>query len=729
MLPYGYEIEIQGLVQGVGFRPFVYNLAKKSNLCGEVYNDTKALIIKLSCNEEDLKKFLNKLQKNKPQLSRIDEIKIKKIKCSYNDFCISESKINTKSSAMLSDFAICSECKKEFYDEKNSRFMYPFTTCTQCGVRFSIIKSLPYDRKNTSMSSFELCKSCQNEYKDPLNRRFHAQPLSCPKCKINIFLKDKNQNILFKDKEAVKQATSLLNNGKILAFKGLGGFHLMCDALNLHTLKELRLRKKRAKKPLAIMCKNLEMAQSLAFINEKEAEILESKEAPILILKAKKELELISFDSDKIGIMLAYTPLHLLLFEYFKKPLVATSANLSGESIISNEKDLLDKLSCVFDFYVDYDRDIVNSSDDSIAQVVNDELMYLRTSRGKRPQYIKLDDNFQKKKTLALGAELKNEFALCYDDKILLSPYMGDMKSIDVQKRAKKLIDFFIKTYELEFDYVLADKHPHFSYTKPYKANAFIQHHYAHACAVMFEHKIYTKSIVFCFDGTGYGDDAKIWGGEILKADLKSYERIAHFSEFKLINTDIKNIQNLVLSLIFKWNLEDNATKFLEKIDEKKLRNLKKIYSLSEIHTSSLGRIIDAFYALAFGEEKLDFEAQAGLCMEKFYDFKLDYTYHFEMKQNTICFKEAFLQALNDDKIKICTGFLNALANFIYSYSKEFLKQNKDIKDVILCGGVFQNSTLLKILKIKGLNYKTGLKFPVNDSSIALGQIAHFLKK
>ena len=330
----GYELELEGLVQGVGFRPFVYKLALKKALFGEVYNNAKGVIIRLYCDEKALNDFIKELQDEKPSLARIDKIEKKEIECFYEDFRISSSKSSPKSSAILSDFAICSECKEEFYDEKNPRFKYPFTTCTHCGVRYSIIKALPYDRENTSMYKFKLCDFCKKEYENPKNRRFHAQPLSCPKCKIDIFLKDKNKNIIFKNEDAIKELARLLENEKIIALKGLGGFHLICDAFSLSALKELRIRKNRAKKPFAIMCKDLKMAENLAYISQKEAEALSSKESPIVLLQAKKELELISFNSKKIGIMLAYTPLHLLLFEYFnpdlrrfKRPLVKLSAH------------------------------------------------------------------------------------------------------------------------------------------------------------------------------------------------------------------------------------------------------------------------------------------------------------------------------------------------------------------------------------------------------------------
>ena len=309
---------------------------------------------------------------------------------------------NAKTTPMLSDFALCKECKKEFFDEKNPRFLYPFITCTHCGPRFSIIKNLPYDRCNTTMEALKMCEFCKSEYEDPKNRRFHAQPISCPQCKIDVFLKNKKGEILAQDDEAFKTCAKLLKQGKILAIKGMGGFHLMCDAFNLEAIKELRLRKNRPKKPFALMCRDVSDAKELCFVDEEEEKLLGSILAPIVILKAKKAFSLIAPDVDKLGIMLAYTPLHLLLFRYFDGVLVATSANLSGESIIKDEDNLLKKLGNVFDFYLDYAREIRNPSDVSIAQVVNGKTMFLRTSRGLNPTYLEIKSD-KKGVFLALG--------------------------------------------------------------------------------------------------------------------------------------------------------------------------------------------------------------------------------------------------------------------------------------------------------------------------------------
>ncbi|ELM7167660.1 carbamoyltransferase HypF, partial [Campylobacter coli] len=620
----------------------------------------------------------------------------------------------------------CKECKKEFFDEKNPRFLYPFITCTHCGPRFSIIKNLPYDRCNTTMEALKMCEFCKSEYEDPKNRRFHAQPISCPQCKIDVFLKNKKGEILAQDDEAFKTCAKLLKQGKILAIKGMGGFHLMCDAFNLEAIKELRLRKNRPKKPFALMCRDVSDAKELCFVDEEEEKLLGSILAPIVILKAKKAFSLIAPDVDKLGIMLAYTPLHLLLFRYFDGVLVATSANLSGESIIKDEDNLLKKLGNVFDFYLDYAREIHNPSDDSIAQVINGKTMFLRTSRGLNPTYLEIKSD-KKGVFLALGSELKNEFVIFYENKLLISPYIGDLKSIDVHERFFKLLEFFKQNYDLKFDAILCDKHPHFSYAKEFEERIKISHHYAHFCAAYFEYEENfakdEKALAFICDGTGYGEDGKIWGGEVFVGNLKEYERIAHFENFTLINSDIKNIQNLALSLIFHYDLEDKAKDFLAKIPKIKLENLKKIHTHSTLQTSSLGRIIDAFGSIVFNMEKISYEAQIGLMCEAFYDENLDFSYELFSKDGEINFKELIEGALKDEKTKAITGMFNALANFIIDFSKDY-----DLK-VLLSGGVFQNKTLLEILKAKNFDFFIPLKYPCNDSSIALGQMVHFLKK
>lgn len=739
MRRFTYKFEFSGLVQGVGFRPFLYNVALKLKLCGEVFNDTRGVVLLINASKDELLNFKQALKKHLPPLARIDKMSVSRLKLrKFENFSIKKSQENFKSTPILSDFALCKTCKKEFNSPKNPRFHYPFITCTNCGVRFSIIKGLPYDRKNTTMDAFKMCAFCKSEYEDPLNSRFHAQPISCPKCGINVYLKNKNAQVLASNKEAFLMLAKLLKKGKIIAIKGVGGFHLCCDALNLNSIKRLRELKNRPSKPLALLCEDIKMASNLAIMNQKEKEALDSKTAPIMLLKKKKNinkniskaLDLVALNTDKIGIVLASQGLQLLIFKHFKKPLIATSANLKGECIIYKEEDLLKKLSHSFDFYLDHERKIENPSDDSIAFMANHKLSFLRTSRGINPYYIELSKEFQSKNALALGSELKNQFVIAFDHKLIISPYIGDLKNLAVRERQLSLLEFFKQNYDLKFDVVLADKHPHFAYTKDFEISLRVQHHYAHICAVLFEHKIYKKCLAFCFDGTGYGDDGRIWGGELFLANLKSYERIGHFKDFKLINADIKNVQNLALSLILSLDLKEEASKFLAHFDTKRLFNLEKIYQQSRLYTSSLGRIIDAFAALIFDLKELEYEAQSGMLIEKFYDFRLDFSYEFDFNGSEICVKNALKAVLHErDKKKACTGFLNALASIIIKTSQFYNDKYQNEFINILCGGVFQNATLLQILHKKHFKFKTGNIFPVNDSSIALGQMAHFLYK
>jgi len=747
MCPFTYKITLKGLVQGVGMRPFIYNLAKKFRLFGKVYNDTSAVIIVLNSDKSRLSSFIKALKADLPPLSRLDSVKISKLKYeNFKNFYIEKSKSALKTTPILPDFAICERCKKEFNSPKNARFNYAFITCTHCGVRFSIIKSLPYDRKNTTMDAFKMCAFCKSEYEDPLNVRFHAQPISCVKCAISVFLRNNSGRILAKNDKAISELAQALKSGKIVAIKAVGGFHLCCDALNLASIKRLRELKNRALKPFALLCEDEAMALNLANISQKESKLLRSNIAPIVLLrkkkniKFKKALDLIAPNTDKIGIMLANQGLQLLIFKHFKKPIIATSANLKGECIIYDEENLRKKLGFVYDFCLDFDRKIQNPSDDSIACVVNNKTMFLRTSRGLNPYFINLSKDFKDLNALALGSELKNEFVLSYDKKLIISPYIGDLKSLDVRERFFTLLAFFKQNYDLSFQNILIDKHPHFSYTKEL-LNEFlkdekelkvlkIQHHYAHACAVMFENKLKKTCLAFCFDGTGYGDDAQIWGGEVLLANLKNYERIGHFKYFKLVNTDIKNIKNLALSLILSLNLKEEAKEFLNKFEEKNLNNLEKVFHQSRLYTSSLGRIIDAFAAVIFDLKELEFEAQSGLLMENFYQKNLDFSYKFDFIENEICVKEAFKAVLKEkDKKRACTGFLNALADIIIKTSAFYKQKYQKDFTVLLCGGVFQNKSLLEILARKKFKFKANFKFPPNDSSIALGQMAHFLYK
>ena len=598
------KITLKGLVQGVGMRPFIYNLALSLGLKGQVYNDGIGVRISLCGSAADCESFLSSIKKNPPPLARIDEIICENSSEIFDDFRIISSQQAQKIAPILSDFAICADCEAEFRDPKNRRYHHAFINCTHCGPRFSIISSLPYDRKNTSMAEFKMCASCEREYNDPLNRRFHAQPTCCPNCGPKAFLKDLKGQILAHGESAFSACAELLEQGKIIAIKGLGGFHLCCDGSNAKAINELRKRKNRPAKPLAIMCENEQMASALADFTKGEKKLLNSQLRPIVLAKKSQVLkpklsQAIAPNIDKIGVFLAPTSFNLLLFYYFKKPIIATSANLSGEPIITSFNELCAKLNLMADFVLDHNRQILNPSDDSVVFYSESlELaQYIRTSRGLRPSIVpfeipnnispnsrissenskipsensripKYTPHTPHKTILALGSELKNTFGIYYKGNIFLSPYIGDLKNIATKERFDALLATFKRTYELEFTEIIADLHPHFSHTKDFEGSSLkrLAHHKAHIYSVMCENNLPLNAdiIGFAFDGTGYGEDFKIWGGEVFGVcDSKGLKRLYHFDNFAMIGSQnaIKNIYFLAFALLRKYEL--SAPSFL----------------------------------------------------------------------------------------------------------------------------------------------------------------------
>ncbi|WP_103589838.1 carbamoyltransferase HypF [Campylobacter concisus] len=731
-----FRYEIKGLVQGVGFRPFVYTLAHKFKLVGEIYNDDEGVKLNFSGEEASFLAFEKELYEKLPALARIDELHKFKIDKIYEKLEIIASKSATKQAPILPDYALCDDCLREFYDPTNPRYKYPFINCTNCGPRFSIIKALPYDRVNTTMNEFKMCEFCESEYKDPLNRRYHAEPISCPNCGPKLYLKDKFGKVLASENEAAKEAAKLINEGKILAIKGLGGFHLVCDATNEDAVCELRARKHRPSKPFALMSKNLQNAREIAQISEAEARLLSSNLKPIVLLEAKNGSNIaksVAPNLNKLGVMLAFSGIHLLLFDYLEHDIIATSANISGEVVIKDESELREKLGEVIDFYIDHDREIYSPSDDSIAFCVGDEVIFTRTSRGLNPNFI--HTNFKQKGTfLALGAELKSSFCIYKDGLLMVSPYIGDLKNVATFDRFKDIFTLFETTYDLKIDKVIADLHPNFLNTKWAKDQGFelvhLQHHYAHLLSVIFENDLPDKEYLgFCFDGTGYGEDGKIWGGEVFRLDKKSYKRVYHFDEFSLFGGEnsIKNIYLIAYSIILKYELENEGRKFLVNFDEKVLRNFKMMEQkeLNLVKTSSVGRIFDAFGAIICGISHSSFEGESGMRLEALYDKNLDACYKFSLNDGVIGFKEAFKSALKDEPRVAATAFINGMADIIFEISKN------EKKEILLSGGVFQNKTLLELIYKKftktNLKFYINKKFCSNDSNVNLGQIYYYL--
>lgn len=759
-------------------RPFIYNLALSLGLKGQVYNDGIGVQISIYGAEADCESFLSRLKKNPPPLARIDEIICESSNEIFDDFRIISSQQAQKIAPILSDFAICADCEAEFRDPKNRRYHHAFINCTHCGPRFSIISSLPYDRKNTSMAEFKMCASCEREYNDTLNRRFHAQPTCCPNCGPKAFLKDLKGQILSSNESAFSTCAELLKQGKIIAIKGLGGFHLCCDGSNAKAINELRKRKNRPAKPLAIMCENEQMASALADFTKGEKKLLNSQLRPIVLAKKSQVLkpklsQAIAPNIDKIGVFLAPTSFNLLLFHYFKKPIIATSANLSGEPIITSFNELCAKLNLVADFVLDHGRQILNPSDDSVVFYSESlELaQYIRTSRGLRPSIVpfeipnnispnsripsensrissenllnsripsensripKYTPRTPHKTILALGSELKNTFGIYHKGNIFLSPYIGDLKNIATKTRFDALLATFKRTYELEFTEIIADLHPHFSHTKDFEGQNLkkLAHHKAHIYSVMCENNLPLNAdiIGFAFDGTGYGEDFKIWGGEVFGVcDSKGLKRLYHFDNFAMIGSEnaIKNIYFLAFALLRKYEL--SAPSFFGRFNQNQLKRLEIGLKAASVQTSSLGRIFDAVASIVLGLDSVSYDAQAPMELEALYDPGLDVCYEFSLSGEIISLK-AVLKSILDESLPsvAATGFINGIAALIAKIAK------KHEKSVVLGGGCFANKALLErtitLLKAQNTPYYLPKNLPAGDESIALGQLYYALK-
>ncbi len=734
------HIKITGIVQGVGFRPFVYNLALQYDLKGFVNNNESGVLVVVQGDEKRIDTFFNMLKTNPPPLAKIDEIhrETMEIKEYFKSFNIVQTQIqNSKTSFVSPDISVCEECIEDINNPNNFRYNYALTNCTNCGPRYTIIKTVPYDRVHTSMSAFPLCPICQKEYNDPTNRRYHAQPICCPTCGPEITLYDNANNALKTSVDAIKEIALRIKLGDVVAIKSLGGFHLVCDATSNYAVNKLRQRKNRPSKPFAVMFKNLDSIKQTAKLSLKEEEVITSKEKPI-VLVTKKESALLSSSVapkiDRIGVFLPFTPLHHLLFNYLDTPIVATSANISDEPIITKKDELYKKLSFVFDYVLDFNRPIINACDDSVVQVVNDRVFSLRKARGYAPFFFKLASPV-KKKILAIGANQKNTIALYFDDTVIISPHIGDLNSIESMIFFENTIETFERFYEFKPDVIVCDKHPNYETTKWAKEQNIpfvqIQHHYAHILSCMAQYNLDQKVLAFAFDGTGYGDDGNIWGGEVFIASKKEYVRIKHFEYFKLLGGElaIKQIKRLGLSLLFEnYSLQelfslDNPC--LKAFSNKEIELLHTVWNkdLNAPLTSSVGRLFDAICSLAGIEQNVSYEGESGLLVEQAYDKTIQESYSYTISSDTININQAIKELLEENDARyICSKFINTLVEIIIEICKEY-----PALEIVLTGGVFQNKTLLEQvcskLESMGRKYYYSKDIPLNDAGIALGQI------
>ena len=745
-------IVIQGAVQGVGFRPFIYNLAKKMNLNGYVLNSSSGVYIEAENEKDILNDFILKIEEEKPALAVITGFEFSFLDpVGYRDFEIRKSKNDNDISALiLPDIAICNDCKNELLNPSDRRYRYPFINCTNCGPRFSIIESLPYDRPNTSMKNFQMCDKCREEYENPGDRRFHAQPVACPDCGPQIELWDAEGNVIASKEDALKLTAEKIKNGKIVALKGLGGFQLIADASNAETILRLRERKRREEKPFALMFRDIKSIKEVCEVSLFEERLLKSPESPVVLLKrnnstdsANTVSQLVAPGNPCLGIMLPYTPMHLLLMEELRKPIIATSGNISEEPMCIDNLGALDRLGGIADLFLIHNRPIVRHVDDSIVKVIMGKEMVMRRARGYAPMPVKVQSDNSKEVILAVGGHLKNTVALKVKENVFISQHIGNLSTAESFKTFANVIEDFKKLYHVQPDKIISDMHPEYLSTKYAKSSSIphseVQHHFAHIASCRLENQLKGECLGVSWDGTGFGEDNTVLGGEFFISDDKHYSHFAQFKKFYLPGGEaaVKEPRRSALGLlysIYKNELFEMDWKFISKnFEHHEITALKNMLykNINTPMTSSAGRLFDAAASLLGLGNYNNYEGQAAMNLEFSADPNETGFYPFDIIRNEICIVDwcPFINKLlkdleNNVSInKISAKFHNTLAQIILSLAKI-----ADLEKVVLSGGCFQNALLLEksvnLLNTEGFNVYWHQRIPPNDGGLSLGQIA-----
>lgn len=795
----GRRIHIVGIVQGVGFRPFVYGLASRFALNGWVRNTSAGVDIEVDGSPAVLKAFATALRDELPPLAQIDEMAVDV--CPANGFTqfeiVHSQPVAGAFQPISPDVSICPDCERELFDPNDRRYRYPFINCTNCGPRFTIIKDIPYDRPLTTMAGFAMCDDCRAEYENPLDRRFHAQPVACPVCGPQVWLELADwYSVVFDQsadrlptaaygEDAIQKGRKLLAHGKILAVKGLGGFHLACDALNDTAVTTLRQRKLRVDKPFALMMPDLAAVEQHCFVNDAERELLESRERPIVILKRRPESPIVTAvapNQNTIGVMLPYTPLHYLLLEKssifnHQSPIfVMTSGNLSEEPIATGNDEARQRLASLADAFLMHDRDIHVRCDDSVMRIndlrlkiddsvqphqsliINHQsLLPLRRSRGYAPFPVRLP--WDAPPILATGAELKNTFCLVNGRYAFLSHHVGDLENYETLQSFEQGVDHFEKLFRVQPELIAYDLHPNYMASRYALARAEregipaigVQHHHAHIAACMAEHGLTgeRKVIGVSFDGTGYGDDGAIWGGEFLVADYGGYERPYHLEYIPLPGGDkaVREPWRLALAWLKKAEGRIQKAEFgvEQAVVDIVLHQIAK--GINAPPTSSMGRLFDAAAALAGLRQTVNYEAQAAIEFEQLADPTEKGAYPLTINhspsiinhssiinhQSSIISPVPLIHALVTDHragvpvATISARFHNGVAAMVLDVCR-LIRDEQGLSEVVLSGGVWQNVTLLtravQLLRQDEFTVYVHEKVPPNDGGLALGQTA-----
>jgi len=767
-------INIKGLVQGVGFRPFVYNLAKSLNLKGSVTNTAAGVTIDIE--GDDVTFFIEMLSKEAPPLSKIINIDVTPMPfCGYEGFEILKSKDNGSSTLISPDISVCDDCLKEMFDNTDRRYLYPFINCTNCGPRYTITNAVPYDRQNTTMSVFRMCPECEAEYNNPGNRRFHAQPNACPICGPEVKLVVSGQ-LSVVSQNPIETAIQLLKDGKIIAVKGLGGFHIACDAKNKDAVERLRRGKRKSNKPFALMATDVAAIERYCEVSEEEKQILNSNKRPVVLLRRRADADslpdAVSPDNQYLGFMLPYTPLHYLLFYYYPPipplvrggergvasfdALVMTSGNLSEEPIVIDNDETISKLSDIADAFLIHNRDIFMRTDDSVVRSHflrhKAKPLFIRRSRGYAPDPITLHD--EGPEVLGCGADIKNTFTLTKGSYAIPSQHIGDMENYETVKFFEESLRNLKSVYRVNPVAIAYDLHPNYLSTKWALAQSQIsnlksqiqyfgiQHHYAHIASVMAENGIKRKVMGIAFDGTGYGTDGNLWGSEFLVADLEDFKRVGHFKYIPLPGGEmaVREPWRVAVSYI-KDIAGDEAMHylgsigFIEKYGKDNLNNILKIIDNREFSplSSGAGRLFDAVSAMLGICDRNTFEGEAAMALESYTtdDIDDDYPVDVIFKEKIIVdFSLTILRLIEDivcgtARDIIATKFHNTIVTVIERVIQKVSMLYK-LYDAAISGGVFQNMYLISNtmyrLKASGINVYINEKVPSNDAGISLGQ-------
>ncbi len=739
------RIKIKGIVQGVGFRPFVYRTAKKLGIKGFVCNTTDGVVIEAEGEGEALDIFKKQIIDKAPPVAEITCVEISyKESEGFDDFYIKESKEDKEREPIIPpDMSLCEECERELFDPKDRRFLYPFITCVNCGPRFTIIEAFPYDRENTTMKKFKMCPQCKEEYEDPLSRRFHTQPIGCYRCGPEVWLSDREGNKLETGIRAIDRVSELIERGYIIGVKGIGGFHLVCDATREEAVSKLRERKKRKEKPFAVMFRDLEQLKEYLKPSEEEIRELTSCIRPIVLIEKKKDLApSVAPGLRRIGAFLPYSPLHLLILKRVKNPVIATSGNISGEPIVRDNGEAIYKLRDIADFFLLHNRDIRRRCDDSVIKLVGGTPTPIRRSRGFVPRPVKIGMKV-KRKVLGVGGMLKNTFAFNIGDKVIISQHIGDIENTETLNFFEDAVRDLTGLYGFKPDLIVCDLHPLYETTKWAEEKAKelniplikLQHHHAHILSCMAEKGIRERVLGIAWDGTGYGTDGSVWGGEFLLCDLLSFERIFHLKPFPLMGGDraVKEPLRVVLSLIFEMYGEEGINILRNKgfeFDESFAFNLFKIWKRKTFPlTSSAGRLIDAVGFILGIKDSNTYEGQIAVMMEDLYDPLERGEYPFEIRGKEIDWRDMIDALLKErDKRKGVSRFINTLVNIGVKVG-EMVGEEK----ICLSGGVMQNDPLVTNLKEKleerGFKVFTQTLAPPNDGGLSLGQVYYGLNQ